>query len=653
MRGGTLAHLLLLLFSLVGAAVSQVAQEENSADTSAPAAVADATKAEAPAGTYPDAIELTVEGLGSVSCTSRQEPADVVLAFAREAAAAGVTMTAESITRFYDYFCGKRKCSKELVTDIIELKTDAGVLTCAPWQEPADVVEEFGQELSKGGARVNVQAMNQMMQYFCERMVCFRNIARPIKLEISGVGALVVNAWQDPADAVEQFAMQAIAAKIPIDGDGMKQMMEYFCARRKCKRMQITAPNLPQPIELEVEGVGKVVVGSLDDPADAVERFAREAVGAGLPVKGEDMKKMMEYFCARRPCERYNITVPPPQEPITLTLDGIGKLTVRPNQDPADAVEQFTAAAIAQGAQIDGNGMVQMMQYFCARRSCRRMSLNPPVGPLKVAIEGVGEVTCPPNAEPADVVEAFAQQAVEAGLAPEAVGGTMKQMLEYFCARRKCNRFELRMPAMAQPIKLEIQGVGTMTCGPNQDPADVVEAFAKQAIEAGFPVDGNGMQKMMEYFCARKKCNRMQLNMPAAAQPIKLDVDGIGSVTCGPSQDPADVVEEFTRQAMEAGVPMTGEAMQQMMEYFCARKKCKRMQVNMPQGGGAQGLGGGLPSGGGLPTYAAPASSENVYQGREEEVFDLDADGDMDLSGETLDLGGELVDEPLDLSDFE
>ena len=91
----------------------------------------------------------------------------------------------------------------------------------------------------------------------------------------------------------------------------------------------------------------------------------------------------------------------------------------------------------------------------------------------------------------------------------------------------------------------------------------------------------------------------MQLNMPAAAQPIKLDVDGIGSVTCGPSQDPADVVEEFTRQAMEAGVPMTGEAMQQMMEYFCARKKCKRMQVNMPQGGGAQGLGGGLPSGGG------------------------------------------------------
>ena len=75
------------------------------------------------------------------------------------------------------------------------------------------------------------------------------------------------------------------------------------------------------------------------------------------------MKKMMEYFCARRPCERYNITVPPPQEPITLTLDGIGKLTVRPNQDPADAWNNYRRSDCAR-AQIDGNGMVQMMQYF-------------------------------------------------------------------------------------------------------------------------------------------------------------------------------------------------------------------------------------------------------------------------------------------------
>ena len=43
------------------------------------------------------------------------------------------------------------------------------------------------------------------------------------------------------------------------------------------------------------------------------------------------------------------------------------------------------------------------------------------------------------------------------------------------------------------------------------------------------------------------------------------------------------VVESFAAQAVQAGVPMTGESMVQMMEYFCSRRQCSRMQISPPQ----------------------------------------------------------------------
>ena len=94
--------------------------------------------------------------------------------------------------------------------------------------EPASLVEEFAAQATAQGVAINQTSMNQMMQFFCQRTTCFRNVAQRIKLDVSNIGSLTVQPWQEPADMVEMFAAQAIQGGLPMSEDGMKQMMEYF-----------------------------------------------------------------------------------------------------------------------------------------------------------------------------------------------------------------------------------------------------------------------------------------------------------------------------------------------------------------------------------------------------------------------------------------
>merc|ERR1712216_599811 len=85
----------------------------------------------------------------------------------------------------------------------------------------------------------------QMMQYFCARRSCSRNINSAVSLNGEGVGSATVQPWQDPADVVEEFAQAAVNAGVEFPGDAMKQMMEYFCKRHSCKRLSLTPPTPP------------------------------------------------------------------------------------------------------------------------------------------------------------------------------------------------------------------------------------------------------------------------------------------------------------------------------------------------------------------------------------------------------------------------
>ena len=98
---------------------------------------------------------------------------------------------------------------------------------------------------------------------------------------------------------VESFVRQAVAAGHGLESAGIQQIVDYFCARKKCSRKQVSPA-----LELDVTGIGKVLVQSWEEPADVVENFIGQAVAAGHPVNLEGLNQIMEFFCTRMLCNR-------------------------------------------------------------------------------------------------------------------------------------------------------------------------------------------------------------------------------------------------------------------------------------------------------------------------------------------------------------
>ena len=71
-----------------------------------------------------------------------------------------------------------------------------------------------------------------------------------------------------------------------------------------------------------------------------------------------------------------------------------------------------------------------------------------------------------------------------------------------------------------EPITLTVEGFGSATVQPDQEPADVVEAFAQGVVNAGRAFDLGSMKQLLDYFCSRRPCGRTALvppSQPAAA----------------------------------------------------------------------------------------------------------------------------------------
>lgn len=193
---------------------------------------------------------------------------------------------------------------------------------------------------------------------------------------------------------------------------------------------------------------------------------------------------------------------------------------------------------------------------------------------ITLNVEGVGTATCQPNDDPVRVVTNFARQAAAAGFDQIRSDDAFNRMLQYFCQRRQCTT------AIPQRVSVNVEGVGSLSCPVWVEPAACVEDFAAQAIDNQVDFGIPQMQQILQYFCARTMCLTDQLEQP---QPrLTLNVDGVGRLTVASARDPADAVEEFAGKAIAAGVDFGADAMKQMMEYFCVRRKCKRLQLRMP-----------------------------------------------------------------------
>ena len=347
-----------------------------------------------------------------------------------------------------------------------------------------------------------------------------------------------------------------------------------------------------QPLTLDVRGVGSITVEAEERVAVQIVRFARAALAQGdnsLSSK-EKLDQIYSWFCNQRTCKQ---ALP---DAIELSTQ-YGVIACEPWDEPADLVEKYALALFRKGVVIGKSELTPILQKFCEATICFKDTYRVPEKVESLNVEGIGKLTVGALDEPADLVERFAQQVVDAG---GSFGfEEMKQIMQYFCARRTCNRLQLNTPVpKITTIELTIEGIGKMQCAPDRDPADVVEAFAQQAVDAGFDIGFEQMKTMMEYFCTRRPCTRLAINPPSpaatpaatpSAKPLELNVEGIGSMTVQVGQDPADVVEAFSQQAVDAGFDIGFEQMKQMMKYFCKQTTCTRFEINPPKSKNAVG----------------------------------------------------------------
>merc|ERR1711871_94695 len=101
---------------------------------------------------------------------------------------------------------------------------------------------------------------------------------------------------------------------------------------------------------------------------------------------------------------------------------------------------------------------------------------------------------------------------------------------------------------------------GTLLVRPGVEPADIIHMFVGQAVSAGHTITRANIDDMLNYFCTRKRCTR-------TVEPLDLDV-GIGKLRVEIGQEPADVVEEFIRQAAPAGHSVTMDDVNNIMTFF-------------------------------------------------------------------------------------
>merc|ERR1719502_561494 len=104
------------------------------------------------------------------------------------------------------------------------------------------------------------------MKYMCTRKPCARELSKTLSLNVSDVGLMVVQPGEDPADVVEEFAVQAGAAGLSLPLDDLSKFHAHFCEQRPCRRRL-------QPYVMRVDGLGEVVVGVGEDPTDTVLAF--------------------------------------------------------------------------------------------------------------------------------------------------------------------------------------------------------------------------------------------------------------------------------------------------------------------------------------------------------------------------------------------
>ena len=58
-----------------------------------------------------------------------------------------------------------------------------------------------------------------------------------------------------------------------------------------------------------------------------------------MRISDDMMVRMLTQLCSRRACKRLELRPPTPEKPLTLEVDGVGRLTVDPRREVSLALE--------------------------------------------------------------------------------------------------------------------------------------------------------------------------------------------------------------------------------------------------------------------------------------------------------------------------
>jgi hypothetical protein len=315
--------------------------------------------------------------------------------------------------------------------------TNVGTLVVPFGSEPAEVVADFFTAARRAGIRLTGDDAALVMDSVCRMKSCHSQLdVSPIRLNVSGVGTLVVPFGHEPAEDVANFLLEARAKGHRILADGAELIMRAVCQQTRCE-----VPLDVSPTSLNISGVGRIVVPFGEEPAQAVHRFTDQVVRQGGTLNAAAAQQIFEALCkqvicrcCRRGCGCSSHGVVPALsvsllfvgpfgrqitcfQPLdvssfSLNITNVGTLVVPYGVEPSDAVDYFLRQAIRQGHQIDQNGAQQIMDVVCQRLACHR-PLD--MTPFSLEISDVGTLMIPYGVEPAVAVADFVGRALDAG----------------------------------------------------------------------------------------------------------------------------------------------------------------------------------------------------------------------------------------------
>ena len=371
------------------------------------------------------------EELARIVCPPHQDPVDAVILAARKAIARGASVTRWAVREAVARLCGLRgHCTLKLAEPVVFLASPAGYVRVEPWDEPSEIVEMFARNyLLSTGTAMPREAAVEMTRWYCEKRECTRSLAADLKAPISGVVVVAeCSFWEPP-----EFAARRLATTLN-DTNIFEKALELFCEEEEEENRCGT--RFDRTLRLNVwasenASVGELVCPPLREPADCVEEFVRRSqsvFGFSLPPEDVDeaMGMMMRWLCERRRCRRplaprvefvfpdsSTIVAHPWDDPVRVvgkyakkngvapkelreaydsfcrerwfcgalpedvgvTFDGVGNVTCRGFEEPADCVESFAHRALAGGHDLHSRDLQYILDLMCTQRPCNRRKL--------------------------------------------------------------------------------------------------------------------------------------------------------------------------------------------------------------------------------------------------------------------------------------